>query len=301
MKKNTKGRISVSRGDRLLYVIVDLILIAVLIAVAYPIIYVISSSFSSRSAVGSGRVLFLPVEFSLDGYKLVFSYSSVWTGLRNSLFYTFFGTALNMILTVLAAYPLARPKFQGRNIYMAFFLATMIFSAGLIPKYILISGLGLTNTPWVMILNGAISVYNMIIVRTFFRSSIPGELYEAAYIDGCSEFHCFWRIVMPLSKAVLSVVTLYYIVGHWNSYFNAMLYLRNPKLQPLQLVLRDILVSSKVDLTQIQDSELIANAAGMTDVLKYALIVVSSVPVCVIYPLVQKYFKKGVMIGSVKG
>lgn len=299
MKKHK--RIRQSWDDQLLYFIVNTLLVFVLILVLYPIIYVISCSISSGDAVQSGQVLLWPVDFSLDGYKLVFNYASVWKGLKNSIIYTVGGTALNMVLTVLAAYPLARPRFQGRKLYMTFFLITMIFSAGIIPKYILMSNLHLTNTRWSVILTGGISVYNMIIVRTYFRSSIPSELYEAAYIDGASEFRCFRTIALPLSKSVLSVITLYYAVGHWNSYFTAMLYVRNPEKQPLQMVLRGILVASKLDLTQISDPEYLAAAVGMTEVLKFALIVVTAVPVILLYPLVQKYFQKGVMIGSVKG
>lgn len=289
------------REDKILYAAVNTLLVLILLVVAYPIIYVVSCSFSSGEAVSSGRVLLWPVDFSLEGYQMVFNYASVWVGLKNSLFYTIVGTCLNMFLTVLAAYPLSRPKFQGRNVYMALYLFTMIFSAGMIPKYVLMSKMELVNTRGALIFSGAISVYNMIIVRTYFRSSIPNELFEAAHIDGASEFRCFLTIALPLAKSVLGVITLYYVVGHWNSYFNAMLYVRNPDLQPLQLVLRNILVASKVDLTQIQDAELLAKASGLSDLLKYALIVISSVPVIAMYPLVQKYFEKGVMIGSVKG
>ncbi len=290
-----------TRGDRVLYLIVDILLILIFLIVAYPIIYVVSCSFSSPKAVSSGQVLLWPVQPSIEGYKLVFSYKSVWTGLKNSMFYTIVGTTLNMVLTTLAAYPLSRPNYQGRKLFMAIFLFTMIFNAGMIPRYVLMSKLHLINTRWVLVLSGGISVYNMIIVRTFFRTGIPGELFEAAHLDGCSELQCFRQIALPLSKSVLSVITLYYAVAHWNAYFNAMLYVREQTLQPLQLVLRNILIASRVDLTQITDSELLERASGMTDLLKYALIVLTSVPVILIYPLVQKYFEKGVMIGSVKG
>lgn len=290
-----------TRGDRVLYLIVDILLILIFLIVAYPIIYVVSCSFSSPKAVSSGQVLLWPVQPSIEGYKLVFSYKSVWTGLKNSMFYTIVGTTLNMVLTTLAAYPLSRPNYQGRKLFMAIFLFTMIFNAGMIPRYVLMSKLHLINTRWVLVLSGGISVYNMIIVRTFFRTGIPGELFEAAHLDGCSELQCFRKIALPLSKSVLSVITLYYAVAHWNAYFNAMLYVREQSLQPLQLVLRNILIASRVDLTQITDSELLERASGMTDLLKYALIVLTSVPVILIYPLVQKYFEKGVMIGSVKG
>jgi len=181
------------------------------------------------------------------------------------------------------------------------FTFLMMFHAGLIPTYLLMSNLGLTNTPWIMILLGGISTYNMIIIRTYFRNSIPGELIEAARIDGCSELRTLWSIVLPLSKSVLAVVTLYYAVSHWNSYFNAMIYLRDENLQPLQLVLRDILNATKINMDEISDPELISEMTGMADLIKYSLIVVSSAPIIAAYPFVQKFFKKGVMIGSVKG
>lgn len=299
MQKKRKRRIS--GEDRILYAATNIILVLLLIVVAYPIIYVVSSSFSSGAAVSSGQVLLWPVEPSLQGYKIVFGYKSVWLGFRNSIFYTVFGTALNMLLSILAAYPLSRPQYQGRKFFTFLFIVTMVFNAGIIPNYLLMSNLKLLDTPYVMILTGGISAYNMIIIRTYFRNSIPGDLLDAAKIDGCSEFQILWRVVLPLSKAVISVVTLYYAVGHWNSYFQAMLYLRDPNLKPLQLILRDILTASKIDLTQIEDAALLAQMTGAADLIKYAMIVVTSVPVIVIYPLVQKYFERGVMIGSVKG
>ncbi|MBQ9974399.1 MAG: carbohydrate ABC transporter permease [Oscillospiraceae bacterium] len=287
--------------DKILYATTDVILLLLLLVVGYPIIYVLSCSFSSGTAVSSGQVLLWPVDFSIQGYKVIFNYRSVWLGFGNSAFYTIVGTIVNIILSVLAAYPLSRPNYQGRKFGTLLFTITMMFSAGIIPKYLLMSDLGLTNTRWALILGGAISAYNMIIIRTYFRNSIPSELIEAARIDGCSELRTLWSIVLPLSKAVISVVTLYYAVGHWNSYFNAMIYLRDRDLQPLQMVLRDILNASKIDLTQIDDPELLAQMTGMADLIKYALIVVSSAPIIAAYPFVQKFFKTGVMIGSVKG
>ena len=299
-KANTAHRYR-TMDDRILYATTDVILLLLLLVVGYPIIYVLSCSFSSGTAVSSGQVLLWPVDFSIQGYKVIFNYRSVWLGFGNSAFYTIVGTIVNMGLSVLAAYPLSRPNYQGRKVGTLLFTITMMFSAGIIPKYLLMSNMGLTNTRWALILGGAISAYNMIIIRTYFRNSIPSELIEAARIDGCSELRTLWSIVLPLSKAVLAVVTLYYAVGHWNSYFNAMIYLRDRNLQPLQMVLRDILAASKIDLTQIDDPELLAQMTGMADLIKYALIVVSSAPIIAAYPFVQKFFQKGVMIGSVKG
>lgn len=298
---NRKLKKPSSWDDKILYSVTNVVLLVLLIAVAYPIIYVISCSFSSGAAVSSGQVLLWPVDFSVQGYKIVFSYKSVWVGFKNTLFYTVIGTMANMLLSVLAAYPLSRPNYQGRKICTTLFTITMMFNAGIIPKYLLMSNLGLTNTRWALILAATISTYNMIIIRTYFKNSIPSELIEAARIDGCSELRTLWSVVLPLSKAVLSVVTLYYAVGHWNSYFNAMIYLRDRDLQPLQMVLRDILTASKVDLTQVEDAELLAQMLGAADLIKYAMIVVSSAPIIAMYPFVQKFFEKGVMIGSVKG
>ena len=209
-------------------------------------------------------------------------------------------TAINMVLSVLAAYPLSRPNYQGRGVVTAMFTMTMIFSAGMIPTYLLMSKLHLTNSRLGILLMGAISAYNMIIIRTYFKSSIPGELIEAARIDGCSELRTLFSVVLPLSKAVLSVVTLYYAVAHWNNYFTCMLYLRDASKQPLQIVLRNILDAQQVD-QMVTDPELRRQMAGMADLIKYCLIVVTSAPIIAMYPFVQKFFQKGVMIGSVKG
>ena len=290
-----------SWDDKLLYASTDLILLLLLLVVGYPIVYVLSCSFSSGAAVSSGRVLLWPVDFSVEGYKIVFNYKSVWTGFGNTVFYTVVGTALNMFLSVLVAYPLSRPNYQGRGFVTMLFTFTMMFHAGMIPNYLLVSNLGLINSRWALVLVAAISTYNMIIIRTYFKNSIPSELIEAARIDGCSELRTLWSIVLPLSKAVLSVVTLYYAVSHWNSYFNALLYLRDRDLQPLQVILRDILNTTKIDLSQVGDPALLERITGNADLIKYALIVVSSAPIIAAYPFVQKFFKKGVMIGSVKG
>ena len=299
-KKKTSG-ISVPVSDKIMNTIVMFFMIALTVVVLYPLIYIVSSSFSSGQAVSNGKVLLWPVDFSLTGYQIIFNYRQVWVGYGNTIFYTVVGTIVNIFLTTLAAYPLSRKNFQGRKFYMTIFMITMFFSGGMIPSYILMVKLNLTNTRWALICCGAISVYNMIVMRTFFQNSIPNDLFDAARIDGASDIGYLVKIVLPLSKAVFAVVILYYAVGHWNSYFNAILYLRDRDLQPLQLVLRDILNASNVDLSQIEDAELLKQMQGASDLVKYALIVVSSAPILIAYQFVQKFFEKGVMIGSVKG
>lgn len=296
-----KNKIGLCRSDRIMRDVVMVLMVLLVIVILYPLIYVLSSSFSSGTAVTTGKVLLWPVDFSTTGYQLVFDYKSVWTGYLNTIIYTVVATVVNMILTTLAAYPLSRRNFYGRGVFMTLFLIPMFFSGGLIPNYILMTKLHLTNTRWSVILSGAISIYNLIIMRTFFQNSIPNELLEAAKIDGITDIGYLFKIVIPLSKSIFAVITLYYAVAHWNSYFDALMYLRDRDLFPLQLVLRDILSAATVDLTQVRDAVVLAKLIGAADVMKYALIVISTVPILVAYPFVQKFFKKGVMIGSVKG
>jgi multiple sugar transport system permease protein/putative aldouronate transport system permease protein len=294
-------KVKTSSEDRVLYGVTNIALIILLVIIVYPLIYMISSSFSSGRAVSSGRVVLLPVDPTLDGYRTVFSYKSVMLGYRNTILYTVVGTSLNVMMTLIAAFPLSRKNFQGRNFYMTLFIITMFFSGGLIPSYILVTQLRLTNTIWAIVLPGAVSTYNLIITRTFFATTIPQELIEASQIDGCDDFRFFFTILLPLSKAVVAVIGLYYGVSHWNAWFGAMLYLRDPALQPLQLVLRSILIAVSIDVSQIQDPELLERMVYMADLMKYALIIVATVPIVALYPFVQRYFIKGVMIGSVKG
>lgn len=292
---------SYSWNDKIFYIVIAIILTIFFLLVLYPCVFVISASFSSGSAVQSGKVVLLPVKFSLEGYKIVFNTNKVWLGFRNSLLYTFGGTIINVVMTVTAAYCLSRRDLPGRNGIMLIFTFTMFFSGGMIPAYMLIQKLGFLNTPWAVLIPGAIGVYNLIIARTFILNSIPEELLEASRIDGCSDIKYFLDIVVPLSKSIIAVLVLYYGVGHWNSYFQPMLYLNKPELYPLTLFLREILMADQIDPSTISDPELQAQLAQTAGVIKYALIVVSMVPVMIIYPFIQKYFVKGVMIGSVKG
>lgn len=287
-------------GDRWFYIISYSIVSILVIAVLYPIIYVISASFSSGNAIATGKVWLWPVEFTLDGYAAVFKYKDIWIGYRNSILYTVAGTLINVCMTMICAYPLSRKNLRGRNKIMFLFTFTMLFNGGMLPNYILISKLKMINTAWSLLLPGAISVYNMIVARTFIQSNIPNELLESSRIDGCDDIRFFFKMVLPLSKAILAVLVIWYAVGHWNSYFNAFLYLNDKSKYPLQIYLREILVLGEVQSDMI-DGETESAIRNLKYLLKYSTIVVSTVPLYAIYPFIQKYFVKGVMIGSVKG
>lgn len=294
------AKIKLLRQDRRFYFCVNVVLTLLVITIIYPIVLVISSSFSAPSAVYAGRVFLWPVDLSVEGYKAVFKNRQIVSGALNSVFYTGVGTLVNLVMTTLAAYPLARRTLPGRGIIMKLFVFTMFFSGGMIPNYILLMNLHLLNTRFALILPGALSVYNMILMRTFFQN-IPTELNEAASIDGCSDIRYLLQIVIPLSKPIIAVLALYYAVAHWNAYFNAMMYLTDQELAPLQLVLRDILVSNTISLSDIADEETMRARQGIAELMKFSLIVISSLPVMVIYPFIQKYFVQGVMLGSIKG
>lgn len=289
------------RTDRWFNIINYVVLTLFLITVLYPLVFIVSASFSSPNAVTSGRVWLWPVEPSLEGYAAVFKHKLIWSSFWNSVFYTVAGTLINVVLTVMAAYPLARRDLFGKNAFMLLFVFTTIFSGGLIPSYILVKDLGMLNTVWAMILPSAMSVFNVIIARTYFKTTIPDELLEAAQLDGCNDFKFVSRIVIPLSGPIIAVIMLYSAVGYWNQYFNALIYLKQPSLYPLQLVLREILVQNEVDVSMLSSLEDQASREGLRSLLKYSLIVVSSVPLLAVYPFVQKHFVKGVMIGSLKG
>ena len=290
-----------SLNDKIFYIITAIILTIIFILVLYPCIYVVSASFSSGTAVQAGKVVLLPVDFSLEGYKTVFNTSNVWIGFRNSVFYTITGTVISVVMTLTAAYCLSRKDVLGRNSIMILFTFTMFFSGGLIPNYMLIRFLGFLDTVWAIILPGAISTYNLIVARTFIQNSIPAELLEASMMDGCSDIKYYLKVVIPLSKAVIAVLVLFYGVGIWNQYFNAMIYLSSRELLPLTIFLKEILLATQIDPSTLSDPEATEMLAKLANVIKYALIVVSMIPVLLIYPFVQKFFEKGVTIGSVKG
>jgi putative aldouronate transport system permease protein len=296
---NRAFAIKESLGDRMFLAFIYIILSIVLLAVLYPLLYIVSSSLSSPSAVSSGRVWLWPVELSLKGYETVFGNPQIITGYGNSLFYTVCGTFISVSLTVMIGYPLSKKSFFGRKGLMLFITFTMLFSGGLIPTYLVVKELGLIDSRWALLLPNAIWVWQVIIARTFFQSSIPEELSEASEIDGCSDWRFIWSVVIPLSKPILAVLALMYAVGQWNAYFDALIYLKSQQLYPLQLILRSILIlnngSGSMDAAKMIERQ------QMAELMKYALIVVASLPVLIIYPFVQRYFVQGMLIGSVKG
>ena len=288
--------------DKVVYFINYILLALLLVIELYPLIYIVSCSFSSGDALMAGKVRFLPVAPTLDSYKAVFEYSSIWVGYSNSLLYTLVGTFISITLTLFAAYPLSRDDFKGKKILMGIFLFTMMFSGGLIPSYLLVKNLGLIDTMWAIILPGSVSAYNVIVARTYFKQTIPKELLEAAQMDGCEDFKFFKSIVIPLSTPIIAVLCLWTAVGIWNSYFNPMIYINDEAKFPLQLVLRRILLLSQVNLSKGNvDPMVIQKNMYLSEMLKYGTIIISTLPLMIIYPFIQKYFVKGVMVGSVKG
>ena len=286
------------RGERLFTAIVYLFVILVIFIVAYPLYFIIIASLSDSRLVASGQVYLYPKGFTLAGYEAVFNDSRIWTGYRNTLFYASVGTFISMAVTIPAAFALSRKDFHLRKVFMTFFIITMFVRGGLIPTYINLKKFGMINSVWAILVPFCLSVYNMIIARTFFESSIPQELHDAARIDGCGMNQFFFQIVLPLSKAMLSVITLYYLVGKWNEYFNPLVYLNDAAKQPLQVVLREILIRNQAFESGLSGGDA---AQQVADLIKYAVIIVSTAPLLIIYPFIQKYFEKGVMIGSVKG
>lgn len=287
-------------SDRIFHGAVIFLSILCLIVILYPLWFVIIASISNSDLVNQGKVVFWPVDIRFYGFEQILQDSRIWIGYRNTIFYVIAGTCLNLIVTIPAAYALSRPDFKARNAVMLYFVFTMYFSGGLVPMYMMINRLGLINTPWILLVMLLVNTYNLIIARTFIQNTIPQDLFESATLDGANHFRILWSIVLPLSKAIISVEMLYYAVFHWNDYFNALIFTSNADVQPLQMVLRRILLQN----------EAFANGNGgvqggyaqsSADQVKYAVIIVSTVPILCVYPFVQKYFEKGVMIGAVKG
>lgn len=296
-----KKRMQESTTDKIFLTIIYLVLILAVLIILVPLVYVVSASFSDPQAVISGEMKLFPVRPTLRGYEAVFKYHKIIIGFRNSFFYMFVGTAINLVMTMLAAYPLSRPEFKARRFLSFIFMFAMIFSGGLVPTFMVVEKLGMINTVWAMLIPNALSIWNLMLCRNYITNNIPNELYEAGILEGCTPIKFFTTVVIPLCKPILAVLALYYGIGHWNTYFSALIYLKDPNLQPLQIALRELLVINKVDPTLVTNVQAIADMQGLTDLLKYAVIVVSSLPLMLIYPFVQKHFVKGIMVGSVKG
>jgi len=289
-----------NRSDRVFNLFCNSLLLIALLVVAYPLYFVIIASFSDPSQVSLGQVWLIPKGFTLAGYAHIMEQGQLWRGYLNTFLYTVVGTLINVSLTLLAAYALSRRDLVGRNLFMYLISFTMFFSGGLIPSYLLVKGIGLYNSFWVMVIPGAVSAWNLIIARTFFQTSIPNELWEAGVMDGCSNAKFFFRIVLPLSQSISAVMILFYAVAHWNEFFNGLIYLRDSAKYPLQLVLRGILIQTNLSGEAPSDSSA-EQKALLANQMRYGIIIVASLPVLILYPFVQKYFVKGVMLGAIKG
>ena len=287
-----------SLTDRIFMVVIGILLLTITAIVLVPLIYVVASSFSSPQAVVSGQVSLWPVDFTTRGYQTALSNPRILGGFFNTIMYTIGGTAISVILTVLIAFPLSRPDLPGRGIILGLLIFTMLFQGGLIPTFLVVKSLGLLDTPWALLIPNAIGVWQVLIAITYFRETIPSELYQAARIDGATDQQILMKIVLPLSKPMLAVIALMYAIGQWNSYFDALIYIRSPELYPLQLVLREILILNQIsggDVLQMVERQQLAQ------LFKFSLVVVSTVPILLLYPFVAKYFTKGMLVGSVKG
>ena len=288
------------KKDRVFELVTTVLLAVILIIALYPLYFSLIASISSPRAVYQGRVLFLPADVTLDGYRKIFADQSIWTGLGNGLLYTFVGTLLNVVFTVPLAYALSRKEFPLGGVFMKIMVFTMYFYGGIIPLYFVVKQMGMLDSIWSIVLPTLISTYNMIIARSYFMGSIPEELKEAAFLDGCGYVGFFFRVALPLSKSLIAVMVLFYAAKQWNSYFEPMIYLSSESRFPLQLVLRTILIDSQNSLASA-DASTVADMQQLVDLLKYGCVVVSSIPMLVFYPFVQKHFVKGVMLGAVKG
>ena len=297
---------SQSKNDKIFDLIHTFFIIVILAIVIYPLYFVVIASISDAKEVLQGKVFLYPKGINFEAYEKVLNHNAVMTGYRNSIFYTVLGTSINIFMTVLLAFPLSQKDFKGRGFFTVFITVTMFFNGGLIPTYLVVKKLHMINTFWALVIPSAISTYNVLIMRTYFQTSIPYEMQEAAIIDGCNKIKILLKIVLPLSAPIMAVMLLFYAVGHWNAYFNAIIYITDENKFPLQLVLREILVQSQT--AQLMESggsgagiDTIARQQMLAESLKYGLIVVASAPMLILYPFLQKYFVKGIMLGAIKG
>ena len=296
-----KRRRKLSLGDRIFHMVNTVIMLLIGVVMVYPLYYIVIASVTDPTVVNSGKFLLFPEELFLEGYKSAFEYERLFTGFANSILYTVVGTAISIALTIPAAYALSRRDMAGRNLVMFNFTFTMFFSGGMVPTYMLVSNLKFIDTMWAIVLPGALSVYNLIVVRTFFLTNIPDELLEAAKMDGCSDLRFFWSIALKVSGTIIAVMVLFYAVAQWNAYFNAIMYLNSRSKMPLQAVLRDLLIMNTVTNELSIDATETVDRMMRADQLKYCVIIISTVPMMILYPFIQKHFTKGVMIGSIKG
>lgn len=295
-----------TKADRVFLWLTRIFVVLAVAVVLYPLIYIVSASISDPATVNSGEMWLIPKGITMEGYKTILGNNSIWRGYANTIYYTILGTAINLLCTIPAAYALSRPDFYGKNVFTSFMLVTMFISGGMIPTYLLVKNLHMLNTVWALVLPGAVSVYNVVVTRTFFETTIPWEMQEAAIVDGCSDFQLFAKIVLPLSAPIIAVMGLFYGVGHWNDYFSALIYLSDKAMYPLQMVLREILVLQDMSSNSVSNmtsdaAQLLYSKQQLAAVIKYGVMIVSSLPVIIIYPFLQKYFVKGMMVGSIKG
>lgn len=298
-KRKRRSNLLEARSDRVYYFVNHMILFILALIVIYPLYFVVIASISDPDAVLNGEVYLRPVRITFEGYKRLFNERSIWIGYRNTILYTFFGTTLNILLTIPAGWALSRPTLPYRKLIMWFFIITLFFGGGLIPFYLLVSRLGLIDSPLALILPGAVSVWNVFMTRAYYQSNIPEDLLEATKIDGANEFRTFRSVILPLSKPIVAVMVLFYAVGHWNAYFNALIFLQTEEYFPLQLILREILIVTETTIGT-GDLHTILEKQKMANQLKYSSIIVSTLPIILFYPFIQKFFKKGFLVGSFK-
>lgn len=298
--KKTRQKVRRQGKDLLFDIVLYSICAVMLLLVIYPLWFIVIASFSDPSAVAGGHVWILPVGFTLEGYDELFKQAEVWTGYKNTIIYTVLGTIFGLVVNIPAAYALSRKDLWGRKVLMGLFVFTMFFSGGMIPIFLTVQEMGFYNNFWVMIIPFSVSAYNIIVARTFFETSLPADLWDAAQIDGCGNLRYFFTMALPLSKAVISVIALWTAVGQWNGYYNALLYLRDAKLHPLQLIMRNILITNQV-FASMGTGEAAMIAMRRANLVRYSMIIIATVPIMCVYPFIQKYFDQGVMIGAVKG
>ena len=302
MNRGKRFNKRLTRSDLLFDAIILTIMVIVCIIILYPLYFIVIASFTHPDIVNRGGLLLWPSELFLGGYRRILQYDQLWVGYRNSLVYMIVGTFINLLVTIPAGYALSRSDLPWRRMLMLVFTFTMFFSGGLIPTFLLVVNLGMQDTMWALILPGALSVWNLIVTRSFFEGSMPGEMLDAALIDGCSDFKYFFFIVLPLSKVIIAVIGLFYAVAHWNSFFPALIYLNNPNLFPLQLILRNLLIVHQIAQgAMIPDPMGMAHRLALAEQMRFGVIVVAALPLLMIYPFIQKYFTQGVMIGAIKG